>query len=285
MKKRKIFIPILSVVIALLGVLGGYMIGSQVAGKTFISDQYANLTREELFDDISKLNYKGKTPDQFTGAEVFQISQKILLSSDYYKSVGYGVLDTSLGVQQSTYTLDEKKGDNIHVAFVTASPYVKVAQQSYFQIGGNIDMQHGNNKDSVYENVVWTDKYDHYTWESYIEKFGREANINTTYIISNKTALSQSFDGKNGNIYTFTIELDPVLSTFSYAIQMGANMGIEASSIVFSRVAVTFSVDENFRLLAQDKIENYSFPMYGVTVYLEGTVHNETVYTEGLLWN
>ena len=285
MKKKKFFIPILSIVIAIVGALGGYMIGSQIAGKTFVVDQYANLTREELFDDISKLNYVGKTPDQFTAAEVFQIAQSIQLSSDYYKSVGFGVLETSLGVKQTTYTLDEKQGETVHIAFVSASPYVKVAQQSFFEVGGDVIMQHGDNKDGTLESVTWKDKYDHYTWEGYKETFGKYANVNASYIVSNKTAIAQSFDGKNGNIYTFSIELHPVYATLSYATQIAANLNIEPSAIKFTKLSVTFTVDENFHLLVQDKIEEYTVPMYGMTVSLIGEIHNETVYTKGLLWD
>ena len=144
-------------------------------------------------------------------------------------------------------------------------------------------MQHGITKDGILENVEWIDKYDEYTWEGYKEKFGKYANVNSSYIISNKTALAQSFDGKNGNIYTFTIELQPVLSTVNYAKQIAANLNIEPSTVIFSKLAITFTVDDSFHILVQDKIEEYTVPMFGMTIYLSGTIHNETVYTKGLL--
>ena len=277
-KKKKYLAPLLSIIVAIVGVLGGYMIGSQIANKKFIVDKYSNLNADDLFDDITKLNYQGKTPDQFSAAEVFQIGASILQTCDYYKSVGTGDLQTNLGVSQGTFTLDEKNGNTVHIVFVSSSSYVKVAQQSTFEIGGNVNMQHGETKDGVYENVVWKDKYDEYTWEGYREKFGKYANTNSSYIVSSKTALSQKYDGKNGNLYTFTIELDPILGTVTYAQQIAANLGIEPSAINFKKLTLTFTVDDQFRILVQDKAEEYSVPMFGMNIELVGTIHNETVY-------
>ncbi|MBP3631144.1 MAG: hypothetical protein J6J23_06650 [Clostridia bacterium] len=277
-KKKKYLAPLLSIIVAIVGVLGGYMIGSQIANKKFIVDKYANLNAEYLFDDITKLNYQGKTPNQFSAAEVFQIGASIQQTCDYYKSIGTGDLQTNLGVSQGTFTLDEKNGNTVHIVFVSSSSYVKVAQQSTFEIGGNVNMQHGETKDGVYENVVWKDKYDEYTWEGYREKFGKYANTNSSYIVSSKTVLSQKFDGKNGNLYTFTIELDPILGTVTYAQQIAANLGIEPSAINFKKLTLTFTVDDQFRILVQDKAEEYSVPMFGMNIELVGTIHNETVY-------
>jgi hypothetical protein len=279
MKKNKRFIaPMLSIIVAIVGILGGYMIGSRIATTKFVVDKYANLNADELFDDISKIDYQGKTPDQFTAAEVFQISSKSQTEYNYYKNIGVGDLETSLGVSQSTYTLDEKNGNTIHIAFVSASSYIKVAQQSTFEIGGNVAMQHGDTKDGIYENVVWNNKYDEYTWEGYKEKFGKYANSNSSYIVSSKTVLSQKFDGKNGNLYNFSIELDPILGTVTYAQQISANLGIEPSAINFKKITLTFTVDDQFRMLIQDKVEEYSVPMFGMNIELTGRIHNESVY-------
>ena len=277
-KKKKYLAPLLSIIVAIVGVLGGYMIGSQIANKKFIVDKYSNLNADDLFDDITKLNYQGKTPDQFSAAEVFQIGANLQLNCNHYRNVGIGDLQTNLGVSQSTYTVDEKQGNTVHIAFVSSSSYIKVAQQSTFEIGGDVHMQHGETKDGIYENVVWKDKYDKYTWEGYKEKFGKYANTNSSYIVSSKTVLSQKFDGKNGNLYTFTIELDPILGTVTYAQQIAANLGIEPSAINFKKLTLTFTVDDQFRILVQDKTEEYSVPMFGMNIELVGTIHNETVY-------
>lgn len=279
MKKNKKYLsPILSVIIALIGVLGGYMIGSRIASTTFIVDKYANLDAEALKDDVSKINYAGKTPDQLTASQVFQIGCELQTVCDY-KCIGTGTLETNLGVDQTTYTLDEKIGNTVHIAFVSASSYIKVAQQSTFEIGGNVNMQHGETSDGVYENVKWKDKYDEYTWDGYYEKFGKHANVNSCYIVSSKTVISESFDGKNGDLYSFTIELDPILGTVVYAKQIASNLGLEPSAINFTSIKFTFTVDDQFHIITQDKIEEYSVPMFGMTIQLVGTIHSETVYS------
>ncbi len=279
MKKNKRFIaPMLSIIVAIVGILGGYMIGSRIATQNFVVDKYANLNADELFDDISKLDYHGKTPDQFSATDVFQISSEILKNSKYYKCVGTGNIETNLGVTQTTFTLDEKIDNSIHIVFVTSSSYVKVAQQSTFEVGGNVVMQHGDTKDGIYENVVWKDKYDEYTWEGYKEKFGKYANVNSSYIVSSKTAISQKFDGKEGNLYSFTVELDPTLGTVAYAQQIAANMGVVPSAINFTKTVFTFTVDEQFRMIVQDKTESYTLPMFGMNIELVGNIHNETFY-------
>lgn len=277
-KTRKILAPILSVAVGVLGILAGYMIGSRINTTYFVSNKYANLSAEELADDISKINYTGKTPDQFTAAEVFQIAAVNLMNSEYYCSIGDGVLSTSLGVDQSMYTYDEKDGNTVNLKLLSASSYMKVARRATFEIGGDIRMQHGDSSDGKIENVTWLDKYDEYTWEGYREEFGKYANVNSSYIVSSKTVLSQNFVGVEGNIYTFTCELDPVLTTVIYAQQIGANLGIEPSAVDFTKISLTFTVDDQFRILTQEKVEEYTVPMFGMTIGLVGTIYNQTVY-------
>ena len=281
MKKRKLLVPIFSIIIALLGILSGYMIGSNISSKKFTVDKYANLNAEELVDDISRINYQGKTPDQLPASIVFQIGAKKQLESDYYKCIGSGTIENNLGVNQTTYTYDEKIDNTVHIAFITFSSFVRVAQQATFEIGGDINMQHGDTKDGLLENVVWKDKFDHYTWEGYHEKFGKYANVNSSYIVSTKTTTYEHFDGKNGNLYTFSLKLDPILGTVTYAKQIASNLGAQPSAEKFSEISITFTVDENFTLISQDKVEAYSMPIFGMNVSLVGRIHNETIYERG----
>lgn len=277
-KTRKILAPILSVVVCALGILAGYMIGSRINTTYFVSNKYANLSADELRDDITKLNYESKTPDQLTPAEVFQVCAYNLEHSEYYCAIGTGTLSTSLGVDQSMYTYDEKDGNTVNLRLLSSSSYMTVVRRATFEIGGDIRMQHGKAKDTNIDNVEWIDKYDEFTWEGYKDEFGKYANINSSLLVTNKTVLSQTFDGKEGNLYTFSVELDPTLGTVIYAKQIAANLGIEPSAVNFTRILITFTVDDQFRIHTQYKTEEYTVPMFGMTIGLVGTIVNETVY-------
>ena len=271
-KKIKWWTYLLTGVFVAIGCLAGYMVGSKIADTYFVVDVYANIDIDSLTDDLTTLGWENKTPDKLTPAEVFQVAEYVLMNSDKYSVAGVGDLSTSIGVSQTTYTLDEKNGDDLMLMLVTYSKYVKIAKKCNYQIGSNLLLYDGTPTDSTFENVNWTDKHDDFTWEGYKETFGKYANKGCSYYVCNKTVIAGRLEKVEGDYYTFVIELDPILATSGYAKQIGINMSINPSSITFENLTTTFTVDKNYRFINQVKYEKYTLPFMGVQVGIEGNI-------------
>lgn len=269
-------LPIL--ILFIIAIIGGYFVGNLVIAKNFVAESINNENIESLRDDISLISIANKTPDQFDGAIAFQIAEKVLRESTVYEVLGDGIIETSLGVTQTSKTIDRRNGDELYIGFTTYSSFVKTSRQSHFKIGGDINLQYGSPSDPSVENASWSKKYDHYTWESYYETFGKHANVNCSYIVSTKTVTSDSGFTKDGDYYSCTLELDPILGSRAYVKQVGANTGIAPANIIVHKIQFTFWLDENFRYIKQEKFESYTVPYYGINMTLDASVNVSYTY-------
>ncbi len=275
--KKKILTAILSIVIIAVALVSGYMVGSLIGDKKFVVDIYANLTSDKIVDDITKLNWENKTPDQLTPAEAFEVAEYVLTQQNTYNIIGNGTLDTSLGITQSSYTEDRKNGDDLYLAFVTYSTLIKVAKRCNYVVGGEIAMNDGKPNGKTTNDVTWTDKYERYTWEEYKETFGKYANKNCSYLVANNSVTESSFDGVVDGVYCFSVTLHPIYSTLSYARQIAMNMGVEPSNVTFSALKMSFKMDKDYKFIEQTKYEQYTLPYAGVNVTITGNIN--TVFT------
>lgn len=271
-KKHKPVSTILLICISIFAIAGGYFFGNSVKTKLFPSNNYASVDVSTLRDDISTISYKNSSPENFDGAIVFQIAEDIQRNSTDYEILGNGTIQTSLGVSQSSATVDRRKGDDLYLAFTTYSSIVKVSRQCNYNLGGNIKMYEGTPKDSSTSNVDWSDRYSEYTWDEYFDTFGKYANNNCCYIVSTKTYKSCSPVEKDGTLYKCTIELDPRIACVSYAKQIGANMGIDPNTVKFNKVEFTFWIDGNWHFIKQKKFESYTVQYMGINLTLDATI-------------
>lgn len=266
---KKIYHIIITISLSLGAILSGFFIGNILSSKYFTSNKYQNINAEELRDDISKIQINNKTPENFSGAIAFQIAEEIMINSSSYEMYGYSNVKTSAGVSSVSITTDIKSGNSHYIAFSTYSSLIKTARKANFEIGGNIKLYEGTAKDETLENCTWSDKYTEYTWDEYYEYFGKYANRNSTYIVSTKTVLTDSGVIKENNLYKFSLVLDPNLSTLGYAKQIGNNVGLNPSLIIFNDISLTFWLDENFKLVKHEKHESYTVPYGGISVTLD----------------
>lgn len=270
--KRKIFSLVAVICVSAIAVLSGYFVGNLIVSKNFQSNNYQNIDITTLRDNIDIISYKTTSPTDLDGAIVFQIAEKVQRESTDYEIIGNGEIQTSLGVKQSSATVDRRKGDDLYLAFTTYSSIVKVARQCNYQIGGDIRMYEGTPKDPSTTNVDWSDKFDEFTWEGYYDTFGKYANNNCCYIVSTKTYLSCSTVEKDGDLYKCSLELDPRLSCVSYAKQIGANLGIDPNTVLFNKILLTFWVDKDYKFVKQEKFESYTVQYLGVKLTLDATI-------------
>jgi len=269
--KTRVLHSLLTILITGLSIFGGYFVGNMINGKYFTIDKYKNLNAEELRDDISNIKYENKKPDDFNSAIAFQIAEQVMFNSNSYDMNGYSTINTSAGISSVSITKDTKRGNTHYIGFMTYSSFIKTARQATFEVGGDIDLYEGTPVDETLENTNWSDKHQHFTWDEYYDYFGKHANRNAVYIVSTKTVIQDSGVIKDGDLYKFSLELDPVLSTVGYSKQIANNVGLNPSSIIFNKITITFWLDKNFKFVKQEKFESYTVPYGGISVTLELT--------------
>lgn len=275
--KKGLFIALIYfLIITGLGIFSGYFVGNIIASKYFSINKYEDITTNMLRDDLSKINYKNKTPDQFDSAIAFQIAEQVMIASTKYEARGTGLIKTSIGVDQVSTSIDTRDGDDLYFGFTTYSSLVKVSKQSNYKIGGPIKIQDGTPTDGTIENVNWQNKYNEYTWDEYYDVFGKYANYNCCVVVSSKTVSEDLGVEKDGDLYKFSVVLDPGISTVGYVKQVGNNAGINPCEIVFHEINLTFWIDKDFRFVKQVKYESYTLPYGGIDVILY--VDNEMVF-------
>lgn len=274
-KKKRPFSILLLICTITFATLGGYLCGNLITARNFHINNYANIDPITLRDNISDISYYGKSPENYNGAIVFQIAEEIQRNSTDYEILGNGTIDTSLGVSQSSATVDRRKGEDLYLAFTTYSSIIKTSRQCNYTLGGNIRMYEGTPKDSTTTNVEWSNTFTEYTWDEYYATFGKYANNNCCYIVSTKTYKSCSIIEKDNNLYKCTIELNPNLACISYAKQIGANMGVDPNTIIFNKVEFTFWIDKDWHFTKIEKFESYTVQYMGINLTLNATINTK----------
>lgn len=211
---------------------------------------------------VEDAHAQGKTPASLSAIDNFALAEWNSLNSSSFSAIGNGVVST-MGVNQTVYS--EKLFDGNAYTFASVcSGLITVTSLDYYQ--------KGSNKASIYAGTVnnnginW--KLDNeMPFGEYQDFVGTRITSVHPYIISNKTVLSASeitFDDMSGN-YTFTLELDCVLSVIRYARQVKKTGGL-GSYPEFSRVTQTITIDNNWNLVSIDIEESYSAIAYGMKV-------------------
>lgn len=262
-------------IIAILSILLGYFTGTLINGKFFTADKYGGITKEELVEDISSISYEGKTPDQLSATDAFIVALYKLHNQENYTRNSLGELQTSVGVKQFIHSKSGKVGD-LHYQEVSAySSMIKKAGKFTYEIGGNIHYQEGSPTGNSLNSVTWSEKFKDYTYDEYSNLLGRNPDYESTYIVSSKTAISSSECKKSDGLYTYTITLDPTLSTMSYIKEISFVSNIDGNTVDFTSVTMEFTLDHNFTLISQKNCETYTLKYSGIPVTIN-SVYNIT---------
>ena len=266
--KRNLTTSICLLAVICVAIFSGYFLGNLITNKHFITDKFGNLTTAMLRDDISKINVASVDPDDVSPAIAYQVAEKVMKESTRYEARGRTLVDTSAGVHQESSTIDRRNGDDLYFGFTTYSPVVKVSMQSYFNIGGDVNIQNGTPTDGTVEHVNWSNSVDEFTWEEYKDYFGRYANESSCFLVSTRTVRESSAVERDGDLYKFTVVLDPELSTIGYVKQIGNTAGVNPALVVFNYATLTIWLDEDFKFVKQKKSESYSLPYAGINLTL-----------------
>lgn len=271
MKKKKLLPLFLKIgTTSLVAIMLGIFVGTQISNHYFLINKYSAYSKEELQDDISAIHYEGKTPDQLSATDAFNVAISKLENRDTYEIISFGDLDTSLGVKQTAYSKCTKNGDQYYQEIATYSSVIKQANRYSYKIGENINYQHGDLSSENLTLISWQDIFDHYTYDEYSSLLGREPIEQSTYIVSSKTATDMSICSVRDGLYTYSITLNAPLATICYVNEIGFVSGINPNTVEFSELRINFTLDKDFNFISQTNYEKYSLSYSGIRVTITG---------------
>lgn len=266
-KKKKIVIYALRFVIfAVFGVVavaGGFIVGDLLIGKwdTFDPTQFS---AEQYIESPKNVEaWKSKDISSLTPAQIFVVAQSNILNCNYYsvKTKGYngegkGVV-TTLGMTQDLYGYRYRNGDKGYLdyystglATVVKKTEFNYSDSKYFTYNGVM------NGDSTNWTLNKTDAgLDYRTKEEYKTMIGCAAEDPIDYIVSTKTVIEEVTNGKVGNLYSYTIKLNPETAVLNYVVKMNYMSGFGYPK--FSSIELRFEVDENMNFYNIYINENY----------------------------
>ena len=270
-KTKKILQIVTTCIICISAIATGFFIGTKISDKYFSIDKYAGLTKEELMDDISNINYEDKTPDQLNATDVFNIAINILRTRNNYIRTAFGELETSIGITQFTNSRSGKTNTSHFQESSTYSSMIKRAGRFTYEEGEKIHYQEGTAQGNGLDTVEWVDEFTDYDYDEYEELIGRQLDYESTYIVSSKTAIESSQCAINGDEYTYTITLDPTLASLTYLKEISYVSDVDPKTINFQSITMEFTVNSKFEFIRQQNLEVYSLKYSGIPVTINAT--------------
>ena len=178
----------------------------------------------------------------------------------YFTQSGIGTVDSLTTTNQVSLSYVDNKDFMLNNIIPVSNDNVKL-----FATRNTLN---GHSNDN--EMCIYTSEYN--ACSLYQFTITSTANVSQEIKVSMTSTLNEY-----GNLHIMLYEGEQTKLTNSKLIQ-DATPVVGTSTINFKKLTLTFTVDDQFRILVQDKAEEYSVPMFGMNIELVGTIHNETVY-------
>ena len=260
--KKKIIICVISVVLAASTFLGAYTL-TRPSGtpdldlpsdtNSGIVEKPDNSTVIDHVDDPNKNLFIAN--GQLAAAKSFRS-----------KSVGTTV-STKVGfsVTQDIQTLRVIKDGSVYKQSASFG-LVKMAEQRF--IYGETYMYRVAKKVNAIDEQTWDDNSDPniLNKNGYFNRYGCRGDGLTSYILTEETILSSSYDGydEQTKLYTFSYELDPVKATPQMLYEMRTSSGAK-NFPTFVRAKITVTMDEQWIVHSLTTDCDYNVPIAGGT--------------------
>lgn len=263
-KNKKNFI--ITLVITVLSIGCGVGAGLYL-GQEFITPQidYSSYNELELEDDNDALYNRYLSTNQsaylstFKPYELVNISLKKLSKEVSYRSTDIGAV-VAAGVTQTIYGTSIKENDSYFNESISNSSLVKVAKR-FYQIDDQVSIYSGGVISSTI--ASWdSSSLQEMSTEDFEYLWGKTLDRSSIYIVSSKTILDEGKVEKIGTNYKVTLNLDPIKSVIRYVRQMKMMSDLSRSPD-FTSVNITYTLDQNLRLLNCDINENYEVWKFG----------------------
>ena len=271
-KKKKIILYAIKYVVFLifgaLAAAGGFIIGDLVIGKfdTFDPSKFDASSYKESEKNISL--WESKSIQELSATQIFVVAQSKILDCEYYSvaTKGYngeskGVV-TTLGMKQDLYGYryrDHDKGYfdyfSTGLATVIKKTEFKFSENKFFSYEGTMN---GNDVNWTLSKTESGEEFR--TKEEYKSLVGCEANDPIDYIVSTKTVIEETDNGKNGEFNSYTIKLNVETAVLNYVVKMNYMSGFGYPK--FTSIELRFEVDDQMNF--QNIYINESYKVIGM---------------------
>ena len=214
---------------------------------------------------------KGLKPANLTPAQNFILAEYNGSLADSFLFTGNGKVATI--ATQSVYSSKRFNGERYTFESISKGMLTIATCSAMNKGASSVDVFKGQNVTPT--SAEWQ-KDQTYTEEGYIDYAGGLPSAIQPYIINDNTILSSSeivYDEAT-DTYSFTVELDPVLSVLRYARQVKQTSGLSTYP-EFSSVTQTIVIDSDWTLVSTDILETYTVVAFGLKNSCTGTLLTE----------
>ena len=255
-----------------VGALSGSTLGKMYIDNFLNTPNYSSYSEEFLRDNPASIRYQGKTPDKLTPTQAFVVAESLLTtSSNKWTMTKNGEIQNSFK-PQTLSGLSVFDG-NVLSNITESNGFKTFVEKTESEIGSNtVNCFTGSKQNDDY---VWNNP-ETITVDSYREVYGISPQSVINYIISSKTVNDYTEWNKNDGKYTASLSLNPVSSVILYIKQMLKTSGLNVAP-TFNSINITFTLDENYRLLSFNIVEEYVVK-FGLTVKCKAIINTDFNY-------
>jgi len=283
-KFKKIFfckkaIALEIVVAILLGLVSWYFINK--ASNNFSSDVDMSLIGGQQ-STMLEAPTDGSKPDAHDPKNNIYYALSVLDNADSFTASSSGDTVTTVAVMQVSQKIKAYRivnGDEVFKESLSHSQFKGVGVRSFIK-NGNYVLQDATSVTSI-DNVVWSDKANKVSEDSYIAKYGYVPNGITAYLFSDETILESEYLGVENGIYSFRYTLDNEKAPAKLALEMRTMAGT-ASLPIFERISLTIRMDQNWQVTQTVTDCTYKVDMLGGVTCTEAVTENFTDFNKGV---
>lgn len=254
LKKKKLFISLVSVIVLGLGVAAYMIIGNATAGSETISAPSA--TRNAIMEKPS-----GKSVSDLDPKQNLYIAQGELKRAGSFKGVSNGST-VSAGVEQKVYSRRVIKGDTVFKESVSASSMVQVGEQRMAH-GESYVIRPASSITSI-DRFSFGDTASRVSKTAFEDRYGCRGTEMSSYILNDETIVSAVYNGYDeaSGLYSFTYELDNDAATYFILHEMKTNAGTKKFP-AFKKAVVTVTMNADWQVYSFSTDCVYKVALFG----------------------
>ncbi|MDY4828215.1 MAG: hypothetical protein SO187_00870, partial [Bacilli bacterium] len=173
-----------------------------------------------------------------------------------------------------------KNDEDIFFETTSLSAFVKTSEQRYTNSNSWLIRKGANPSESGADysssEVLVLSK------EAYMDQYGQTSQDICNYVINDYSYVSGKFDGKEGELYSFTYVLNTEISCERYKREVKYMSG-SASYPVFNVSELTIRIDDNYKVHSMTVHDNYSISMIGMNLTCDSYLSEEYTYSDSYI--
>lgn len=254
LKKKKLFISLVSVIVLGLGVAAYMIIGNATAGSETISAPSA--TQNMVMEKPS-----GKSVIDLDPKQNLYIAQGELKRAGSFKGVSNGST-VSAGVEQKVYSRRVVKGDTVFKESVSASSMVQVGEQRMAH-GESYVIRPAASITSI-DQFSFGDTASRVSKAAFEDRYGCRGTEMSSYILNDETIVSAVYNGYDEatGLYSFTYALDNDAATYFILHEMRTNAGTKKFPS-FEKALVTVTMNAEWKVHSFETDCVYKVALFG----------------------